>query len=102
MSDLILVVDDHASSRDALSTLLRDAGYETRPAADAANALDLLSRSPIDLALLDIGLPRVSGLDLLEKIRRTRSAVELPVIMVAAAGERRDGGGVSDTRVLGH
>ena len=80
----LLVVDDYQISRDALVELLSDAGYACMAAADGGQAIDLLRTRSVDLILLDINMPKVNGLQVLEEIRRQRSAVELPVIMVTA------------------
>lgn len=82
--ECLLVVDDYQSSRDALAELLTDAGYACLAAADGAQAIELLRTRRVDLILLDINMPKVNGLQFLEAIRRHRSAVELPVIMVTA------------------
>jgi CheY-like chemotaxis protein/anti-sigma regulatory factor (Ser/Thr protein kinase) len=65
----ILVVDDDRAFRHAMSTLLSDAGHLVRQAADGPEALALLEREPVDLILLDIGLPGMSGLEVLTGIR---------------------------------
>jgi sigma-B regulation protein RsbU (phosphoserine phosphatase) len=77
----ILVVDDSPANRSALARLLHSRGYEALPAADGAEALRLLDAADIDLVLLDVLMPGQSGLEVLEEIRRTRSAADLPVIM---------------------
>lgn len=80
----LLIVDDSQPSREALVELLAAQGYECTPAMDGEAALALVRTRRIDLVLLDITLPKVSGLAVLEEIRSRRSAVELPVIMVTA------------------
>ncbi len=66
----ILVVDDEEVLQDVLTSLLRKQGYATLSARTAGEALDLLEREEVDLVLLDLMLPDVSGLDLLRQIRR--------------------------------
>ncbi len=83
----ILVVDDSVSNRDAIAELLRDEGFRALTAADAAQAEAALAADAVELVLLDVGLPKVSGLELLERVRRARSPMELPIIMVTAASE---------------
>ena len=65
----ILVVDDDRGLRLALSTLLKDAGHDVESAGDGPEALTLLQDRPFDIVLLDIGLPSMSGLDVLERAR---------------------------------
>jgi two-component system OmpR family response regulator len=82
---LVLVVDDEESYREALSVALRREGFAVETAADGAEALaQFLAISP-DLVLLDVMLPKMSGIDVCRELR-SRSGV--PIIMVTArAGE---------------
>jgi DNA-binding NtrC family response regulator len=82
---LILVADDHADVRQALSLLLRDCGYDVSTAASPAEALSALRQSPPDLVLLDLNYRRdttsgAEGLDLLKQIRAYHRA--LPVVIL--------------------
>jgi len=65
----VLVVDDDRALRHAISALLQDAGYNTDQAGDGPEALDKLRERPVDLMLLDIGLPGMNGLDVLTEAR---------------------------------
>lgn len=65
----ILIVDDDQMLRDMVAVGLKHAGYETEQAADGAQALLSLQHRDIDVILLDIGLPRMSGLDVLARAR---------------------------------
>jgi two-component system response regulator RegX3 len=89
MSDTIrvLVVEDEQSFVDALTVGLRREGFEVEVATDGVAALEAFDRSPPDIVLLDLMLPRLSGLDVCREIR-TRSQV--PVIMVTAKGTEVD------------
>ena len=78
----VLVVDDDAALRHALTALLDQAGYRTEPASDGAEALRKLQQDPIDLLLLDIGLPGLNGLDVLAQMR-TQPAPPRVVMMTA-------------------
>lgn len=80
MSDLVLVVDDDPQMLRAVSNALRSREYSVLLAKDGETALDMLSREPVDLVLLDVGLP---GLDGHEVIDRLRSWSEIPVIMLS-------------------
>lgn len=66
----ILVVDDDQGIRDLLENVLDLSGYLVIRAADAREAVKAASRSHIDLALIDIGLPDIDGLDLMPMLRR--------------------------------
>jgi DNA-binding response OmpR family regulator len=78
----ILVVDDDRSLRHVLDRLLESAGYEVTTAADGAGALALLGRRKFDLVLLDIGLPQVSGLEVLSRLRRKKTRPKV-IVMTA-------------------
>jgi DNA-binding NtrC family response regulator len=78
----ILVVDDEYSVRDSLSSWLRKDGHEVRAAANADTALKELAGRPADIALLDIKLPGMDGMELQERIRDM--APETAVIMITA------------------
>ena len=82
ISRCILLVDDDRALCLALSTLLKDVGHDVETAGDGPEALSLLQERPCDIVLLDIGLPSMSGLDVLARAR----ALETPplVIMMTA------------------
>ncbi len=77
--------DDDQDMIQALSLMLRLLGYETRPFPNARKtARALLAGERPDLLILDINMPEVSGLDLLEFIRSRRQWHDLPVIMFSS------------------
>lgn len=81
----ILVADDEESMRWVLSKALRKKGFTVDLARDGDEALRLIRSESYDLAILDIKMPGVSGLDLLDKVRELKSDL-LIVIMTAEAG----------------
>jgi two-component system response regulator RegX3 len=84
---LILVVDDEQSYRDALSVALQREGFSVDTAADGLEALQRFDAARPALVLLDVMLPRVSGIDVCREIR-SRSRV--PIIMVTARNAEID------------
>jgi DNA-binding response OmpR family regulator len=64
----ILVIDDEPSVVDALKMILSDKGYEAASAVTAREALELARRHPFDVAIIDLKLPDLSGLDLFRRI----------------------------------
>jgi PAS domain S-box-containing protein len=84
----ILVVDDNRDAADTMAFLLETFGYETRVAYDGRAALDILENDGIDLALLDVGLPGISGLDLARMMAARFDAPEL--IAVSGYGQDKD------------
>ncbi len=83
----VLVVEDDPPSRDLLARRLMRDGVQTLTAADGPSALALLQAQQIDGVLLDIGLPGMSGLEVLRALRATHPAELLPVLMVTAFDE---------------
>jgi two-component system response regulator RegX3 len=83
----ILVVEDEESFIDALSIGLDREGFNVSIARDGQEALTLFSRSQFDLVLLDLMLPKLSGLDVCRSIRNTS---DVPIIIVSAKGEEVD------------
>jgi len=81
----ILVVDDERNIRRTLGLVLSGEGYRVAEAESAEQALALLEsgRTPVDLAIIDIMLPGMSGLDLLARLRQDDSTRELPVIVIS-------------------
>jgi CheY-like chemotaxis protein/anti-sigma regulatory factor (Ser/Thr protein kinase) len=76
----ILVVEDDRALRHALVTLLDAAGFAATGVADGASALVTIREAPFDLMILDLGLPRVSGLDVLSVIRKLDSPPRVIVV----------------------
>ncbi|MFI5304172.1 MAG: sigma-54-dependent transcriptional regulator [Nitrospiria bacterium] len=80
----ILVVEDDASVRKMLETLLKSAGYQTVGLAEGEEALKMAKRTPFHLYLIDHHLPGLSGIELLKELRKIDS--EAVVIMMTAFG----------------
>ena len=78
----VLVVDDDRTLRHAITSLLLEAGYQTDQAGDGPEALRKLQAQPVDVMLLDIGLPGMSGLEVLAEARRMPTPPRV-VIMTA-------------------
>jgi two-component system, OmpR family, response regulator RegX3 len=83
----ILVVEDEDSFVEALTVGLRREGFRVHVARDGAQALDLFDAVRPDLVLLDVMLPRISGIDV---CRELRSKSRVPIIMVTAKGSEID------------
>jgi PAS domain S-box-containing protein len=87
MAMRLLVVDDEEMNRDVLSRRLVRAGYEVVTAVDGPETLRVLESRHIDLVLLDVMMPGMSGMEVLQRIRQKFSAPLLPVIMLTAVTE---------------
>jgi two-component system response regulator ResD len=80
----VLVVDDEHALRRLLRLYLEKEGYEVLEAGDGLDALSLLRRGGIDLALVDVMLPELDGF---EVVRRIRTESGIPIILITARGE---------------
>jgi len=84
MKHRILVIDDEESIRKSLRMILEYEGYDVREASTGAEGLDLLQRDPPDLAFLDIKMPGMDGLEVLERIND--EGVMTQIIMISGHG----------------
>lgn len=76
----VLIVDDDAALRDAVVTALSDLGYETAQAGEGAAALAWLSHNRADAVLLDLRMPGMDGMDVLQRIRARPDAPPVAVL----------------------
>ena len=83
----ILVAEDDDNIRNLLTSYLSVSGFETVPVASGLAALRRLETAPFDLAILDIMLPEVNGLDICQRLREHH---QMPVLMLTALGEEHD------------
>ncbi len=86
----LLTVDDNEMVLGVLSEYLAGQGYRVLTAGDGVEALRTLAEEHVDLMLLDVKMPGLSGFDVLRSLRQTHSADDLPVIMATAQGESKD------------
>lgn len=83
----VLVVEDDAEIADVLRRSLRQEGYEVKTSADGVDALDVAAGFVPDLVVLDLGLPRLDGI---EVCRRLRADGDVPILMLTARAETED------------
>ena len=90
MAQRILIAEDNDRVAAFLEALLRHEGYATERTADGIETLQRISRGAPDLLLLDLRLPRLHGVDLLKKLRKSTVGRDLPVIIATGVyrGER--------------
>jgi putative nucleotidyltransferase with HDIG domain len=81
----VLVVDDEASLREALSTYFRKLGYQVDTAGSGDEALEKLRQNPFDLMLLDVRMPGMSGIDVVPEALHARP--ELAIVMLSAMND---------------
>ncbi|HEV7483116.1 MAG TPA: response regulator transcription factor [Solirubrobacterales bacterium] len=83
----VLVVEDDTDIADVLRRSLRNEGYEVKTSADGVDALDVAAGFVPDLVVLDLGLPRLDGV---EVCRRLREDGDVPILMLTARAETED------------
>ncbi len=86
---ILLVEDEHEMARVSLA-YLRDAGYVVRHAATGADAMRLLQAEPVQMVLLDVMLPDMSGFEVAQKIRKSDKHSNVPIIMLTALNAEND------------
>ena len=84
----VLVIDDEPGVRELISESLRISEITAVQAADGLEALSLLRREKFDLLILDINMPKLDGLALLEKLRT--EGMSVPVLMLSARADKTD------------
>ena len=83
----ILVVDDESEIVDLVSVYLRGEGFQVFPCTSGTEALAVVAREKLDMAVLDVMLPDISGMSLCAEIRRNH---QFPILMLTARGEDMD------------
>ncbi|HSA23748.1 MAG TPA: response regulator, partial [Myxococcota bacterium] len=86
----VMVVDDDPAIRAVSKELLEGQGYAVLEAESGTQALELLTRHPVDIVLLDVMLPDYDGFQITERIRAQRNLADLPIIFVSARGQTAD------------
>jgi putative two-component system response regulator len=86
----ILVADDQVANRELLEELLTRRGFKVIAVADGASALLALSRAQVDLVLMDVMMPTLSGFEVCEKIKANPETYLIPVILITALSDRQD------------
>ena len=86
----VLIVDDNAQNLELLQAYLEELNCETVAACDGPEALDIVAKSPPDLILLDIMMPRMSGFEVCRRLKDDPKTSAIPIIMVTALNEFGD------------
>jgi DNA-binding response OmpR family regulator len=84
----ILIAEDEPALRDGLNDLLRNAGYEVESVDDGLDAAERATHDAFDLVILDLGLPRLDGIEVCRRIRVARPL--LPILMLTARGTENE------------
>lgn len=88
MSKRVLVIDDSATVRQQVGLALGQAGFDIVEAVDGQDGIEkLYSDASVSLVVCDVNMPRLNGLEMLEKIRAEQPQVKVPVIMLTTEGQ---------------
>jgi two-component system alkaline phosphatase synthesis response regulator PhoP len=90
MKHKILVVDDNPDSVAIMRGILESRGYDVAAANGGAEALQFLKKEAVDLVLLDIMMPEMNGMEVLQRIKDDAASSRLPVILVTAKTQDED------------
>jgi CheY-like chemotaxis protein len=90
MSRTVLVVDDNEDNLRIMSSILLERGYEVLMARDGRGALDTVRRRHPNLILLDVMMPGMDGMQVLDEIKADARSAPIPVIMVTAKAQDQD------------
>lgn len=88
--ETILVVDDEAHIVELAALYLEQEGFRVESAGDGAAALEMISRQPPALVVLDLMLPEVDGWEVCRRVRASHAAPDLPIVMLTARDEDVD------------
>ena len=83
----ILIVDDDPNNRRILNYTVSKAGYEPLLAVNGENALQLIGQTEPDLAILDVAMPVMDGITLLQRVRAISKYQSLPVVILTGSGD---------------
>ena len=84
----LLVIEDDVTLRDSLTQQLGEAGFAVEQAADGTEGLYFAQEYPIDLAIIDLGLPGISGLDIIRQVRAEGKTY--PILILTARDRWED------------
>ncbi len=87
----VLVVDDFATMRRILKNILKQLGFKNLVEADdGTTAWDVLEEQKVDLVLADWNMPKMTGLELLKKVRASEKYAKVPFLMVTAEAQKQN------------
>lgn len=90
MNKKILTVDDSAAVRSLIQFALQSKGFQAIPAEDGLKALETLKLKRADAIILDINMPRMNGLEFLQKVKSDEAYADIPVVILSTEGQDED------------
>jgi two-component system chemotaxis response regulator CheY len=87
MTKKVLLVDDSRSVRDSLSELLTSGGYDVLTAEDGLDGLERIEQtSDLALVICDVNMPRMSGMEMLKRVKAQPAHAKLPILILTTEG----------------
>ncbi|MEK6773400.1 MAG: response regulator [Bdellovibrionota bacterium] len=86
----LLIIEDDETMRHALQRIFEPDGFILKMAADATELAHVLDDTPIDLILLDVGLPWINGFELAQMLKEHKDLKKIPLVFVSAQGTDED------------
>jgi two-component system chemotaxis response regulator CheY len=83
----VLIVDDSPSVRHQVTLALAPSGYSILEAADGIEGIDRLKEAEVSLIICDVNMPRMGGLDMVEKVKSTPAHAKVPILMLTSEGQ---------------
>lgn len=87
MAKMVLIVDDSASMRQLVAFALKDAGYDVIAAIHGKDALDKLNGTRIDMAITDLNMPEMNGIEFIKQLRTKPGYKFTPVVMLTTESQ---------------
>ena len=87
MSDTILIVDDEKNIRRTLRMILEGEGFEVLEAGSAEEGLPLIDERAVDLVVLDVRLPGMTGVEFVRQVKHDPRFADVPVLLMSAYGD---------------
>ena len=84
----VLIVDDSETIRQEVARALGNAGFSVFEASDGIDALERIGEIDFSMVILDVNMPRLGGLDLLDRLKADPKTSKLPVIMLTTEAQR--------------
>ena len=80
----VLIIEDEADAAELFAEMMRVSGFRVRKTSSSAPAISMMTTEKPDVVLLDIMMPEVSGMDILQQMRRDPALANIPVVVVSA------------------
>jgi two-component system chemotaxis response regulator CheY len=84
----VLIVDDSETIRQEVARALSNAGFAVFEACDGIDALERIAETDFAMVILDVNMPRLGGLDLLDRLKANTKTATLPVLMLTTEAQR--------------